>query len=187
MELRTLEDVVRWCASTEECARWFVWSHCSRELRSTSQITPSIVTRSSLRAACPMSSWNRVSSSAYDSPTATRSACRSRIARSSTSSSGRIRRAADAAIAGSMSPRTSITSVRVCPREMRFESGRARSSGPVRRTNVPPPARVSTTPRSSSERSASRTEARETWNCSARARSGGSWSPGRSSPLSKSD
>ena len=53
----------RW-ASIDACARWFVCSHCSRELLRTSQMTPSIVVSSSLRAAWPMSSWNRVSSSA---------------------------------------------------------------------------------------------------------------------------
>ena len=133
-----------------------------------------------------MTSWKRVSSSAYGSPAATFRSCAAKISASSTSCGWVMRSAASAAIAGSISPRNSITSASECPRDMRLVSGRARSSGDVCRTNVPPPARVSTMPRSSSVRRASRTEARDTWNCSASCRSGGSWSPGRRSPFSRS-
>ncbi len=149
-------------------------------------MTPSIVTRSSFRDACPMSSWKRVSSSAYASPAATLRSCAAMISRSSAISSAVMFRAARSATAGSMRPRTSMTSAMVWPREMMPVSGPCRSSGCPWRTKVPPPARVSTIPRSSSDRSASRTEARETWNWSANARSAGSWSAGRSSPRSMS-
>src|SRR5207245_8689466 len=55
---------MRRCASREECARWFVWSHCSRDSRITSQPTASIVVRGPLRAASPVTSVKGMSAPA---------------------------------------------------------------------------------------------------------------------------
>ena len=73
-------------------------------------MTPSIVDSSSFPAASPMTSWKRVSSSTYDWFAATLRSCALRSSRSSASCAGVMRAAARAAIAGSTTPRNSMTS-----------------------------------------------------------------------------
>ena len=129
--------------------------------------------------------WNAASWASPVRPLATSLACSSRMRSISAISSGVARRAASAAIGGLEQPAgleelADALAVGQDHQGQRLDRApRARCS----RTNAPSPARISTSPRLSSARSASRTDVRLTMNFSASSRSGGSRSPDLSLPL----